>query len=73
MSDLPVFTDETKMRYRETRMLCSKCRERAQKWLGVKSMELIGWRKMEDGWWCPFCTGLTENLFKVFKKGTQEE
>lgn len=66
VNDLPVSTNESEMRYRETRMLCSKCRARQQKWLGVESMEVIGWRKMADGWWCPFCTGSLGNLFKIF-------
>jgi hypothetical protein len=56
-----------------SRIVCSKCKERSQKWLGTEDMEFIGWRKMKDGWWCPFCTGNLDNLNKIFKRETDED
>lgn len=33
-----------------------------------KEAEWIGWRKI-DGWWtCPFCTGNTDNLNRIWGK-----
>lgn len=49
-------------------MLCSKCKKRDQKWIGKSAMESIGWRKMLDGWWCPFCTGIIEPLRRIFRR-----
>ena len=31
-----------------------------------KEVELIGWRLIDGRWNCPFCTGNTDNLYKVF-------
>lgn len=33
-----------------------------------KEAELVGWRKINGKWECPFCTGNTTNLYKVFEK-----
>jgi hypothetical protein len=49
-------------------MLCTKCKKRDQKWIGKWAFELLGWRKMESGWWCPFCTGILEPLKRVFRR-----
>jgi hypothetical protein len=55
---------------------CSKCRERSQSWKDKRGLamdefyEAIGWRKQTDGWWCPFCTGITGPLKKIFRRGT---
>ncbi len=34
--------------------------------LSVGAAENVGWRKIDDKWNCPFCTGNTANLFGVF-------
>lgn len=31
-----------------------------------REAELVGWRKINGKWVCPFCSGNTKNLFKVF-------
>ena len=53
------------------RITCAKC-GRSQSWIGKEAIEFIGWRLMEAGWWCPFCTGHTANLKRIFEKGTEE-
>jgi len=35
----------------------------------VEEAKKLGWEKDKYGWRCPFCTGNTENLMKVFSKG----
>ena len=34
-------------------------------------VELIGWRKIDGEWLCPYCTGNTSNLQKVFERSTE--
>ena len=40
--------------------------------VGEEAVEAIGWRKIDGKWSCPFCTGNTENLKKVFTPDTGE-
>lgn len=35
--------------------------------------ERMGWRRIDGLWECPFCTGHTDNLFKVFGIDEEEE
>ena len=39
---------------------------RQQSDIGQESLELVGWRIVDAAWKCPFCTGNTGNLKKVF-------
>jgi hypothetical protein len=35
--------------------------------------ELVGWRLLPDGWRCPYCTGNTANLDRVFHSREEGE
>jgi len=45
---------------------CTAC-ERIQTSLSEEAAELIGWRKIASKWECPFCTGNTGILEKLFE------
>lgn len=38
----------------------------------VEEAELLGWRKTERGWLCPFCSGEEKGLRKVFRRASQK-
>ena len=42
---------------------------RMQTFIIPEAVEQVGWRFISDKWNCPFCTGNTKNLEKVFKEG----
>ena len=41
--------------------------------LGPQVAEKIGWRRIDALWECPFCTGNTDMLFRVFGLAEGEE
>ncbi len=45
---------------------CSAC-GKIQTSLSEEAAELIGWRKIANQWECPFCTGNTGILEKLFE------
>ena len=34
----------------------------------AEEAELVGWRKIQGKWICPFCSGNTKVLYKVFEE-----
>lgn len=43
-----------------------RCGRKQRATISEKIAELIGWRKIDGQWYCPFCTGNQENLWRVF-------
>jgi hypothetical protein len=60
------------MHYAHPVVVCANC-NRQQKSLTTADMEYIGWRIFNSQWICPFCTGNTQNLRRIFGQGEGED
>lgn len=56
--------------YREPVYMCP-C-GRMQTLIAVAVVEQLGWRRIAGDWKCPFCTGNTKNLERVFNGDTDD-
>jgi hypothetical protein len=52
-----------------TEAFCSQCESFRTKGISPECLEYLGWRKINEEWWCPICTGNTGNFKKHLMDG----
>jgi hypothetical protein len=59
--------------YKIRKCKCGRCHSDSykDKKRGDKFFETMGWRKIDNHWMCPYCTGNTEFLDAVFGKAKE--